>query len=68
MYYITMNVPPLHFNIHREQGMTNKEIAADLDISEKTVEAHLSKAIKDLRSDLTTMSPLLLLWFFGDNS
>jgi len=48
--------------------MTNKQIAADLDISEKTVEAHLSKAIKDLRSDLTTISPLLLLWFFGNNS
>ena len=48
--------------------MTNKQIAADLDISEKTVEACLSKAITDLRSDLITMSPLLLLWFFGNNS
>ena len=56
------------FKLSREQGMTNKQIAADLDISEKTVEAHLSKAIKDLRSDLTTISPLLLLWFFGNNS
>ncbi|WP_228098820.1 RNA polymerase sigma-70 factor [Pedobacter sp. MC2016-24] len=56
------------FKLSREQGMTNKQIASDLDISEKTVEAHLSKAIKDLRSDLTTISPLLLLWFFGNNS
>ncbi|HWW38177.1 RNA polymerase sigma-70 factor [Pedobacter sp.] len=55
------------FKLSREHGMTNKQIAADLDISEKTVEAHLSKAIKDLRNDLSAISPLILLWFFGNN-
>lgn len=56
------------FKLSREQGMTNKQIASDLNIAEKTVEAHLSKAIKDLRKDLNVISPLILLWFFGNNS
>lgn len=56
------------FKLSREQGMTNKQIAANMDISEKTVESHLSKAIKDLRSDLTAISPFLLFWFFGNNN
>lgn len=45
------------FKLSREQGLTNKQIAADLDISEKTVEAHISKAIKDIRSNLSITVP-----------
>lgn len=54
----------LIFRMSRETHMTNKQIAAELNISEKTVEAHLSKAIKELRSDLMAISPFLLLWLF----
>jgi len=34
------------------QGLTNREVAAQLDISEKTVEQHITKALRILRSFL----------------
>ncbi|WEK21374.1 MAG: RNA polymerase sigma-70 factor [Candidatus Pedobacter colombiensis] len=52
------------FTLSREQGMSHKQIAKELNISEKTVEAHLSKAMKDIRSNLTMVFPALL-WLLG---
>lgn len=40
------------FKLSRESGLKYKEIAAKLDISVKTVEAQMSLAIKQLRTDL----------------
>ena len=40
----------LVFKYSREEGLSHKEIAARLNISPKTVEAHISRAIKQLRS------------------
>lgn len=40
------------FRLSREQGLKNKEIAQLLNISEKTVEGHISKALAELRSHL----------------
>ncbi len=40
------------FEMSRNQGMKYKEIAEELDISQKTVEAHMSKALKILRTEL----------------
>lgn len=51
------------FKKSREDNMTNKQIASDLGVSEKTVEAHITKAIKSLRSDLALIPPLLLQLF-----
>lgn len=42
----------LVFRLSREAGMSEKEIAEQLDISTKTVEAHMTKALKTLRSSL----------------
>lgn len=39
----------LVFRMSREGGMSDKEIAQDLKISQKTVEAHVSRALKLLR-------------------
>jgi RNA polymerase sigma-70 factor (family 1) len=42
----------LVYQLSREQGHSQKQIAAELDISEKTVEAHMGKAIKSLKAGL----------------
>ncbi len=42
----------LIFRLSREQGYSQREIAQQLQISEKTVEAHLGKAFKRLRTRL----------------
>lgn len=48
------------FTMSREQGMSHKQIAAELNISEKTVTNHLTKAIKDIKGDLNIYYPALL--------
>lgn len=47
------------FLMSRQQELRNKEIAAKLDISEKAVEKHISKALKHLRQALKEYLPLL---------
>jgi RNA polymerase sigma-70 factor (ECF subfamily) len=42
----------LVYRLSRENGLTQKQIASSLNIAEKTVESHLSKALKSLRSVL----------------
>lgn len=56
------------FKKSREEGKTYKEIGTELGISEKTVEGHMSKAIKDLRSNLTAISPALAFLIFNANN
>lgn len=51
------------FELSRKENKTNREIAEVLGISEKTVEGHLTKAIKQLKSGLTDISRLAS-WFF----
>lgn len=41
------------FMLSKVQGLKYKEIAAHLQISQKTVEAHISRALKQLRTQLT---------------
>ncbi|MCD0490392.1 RNA polymerase sigma-70 factor [Pedobacter sp. MC2016-14] len=49
------------FLMNREQGMTYKQIAAVLQISEKTVEKRMSKALKLIREGLTQYLPLFAI-------
>lgn len=51
------------FKLSRQDGLKNKEIAALLGISEKTVESHIGKALKDLRAYLLKVGLLGLLSF-----
>jgi len=52
------------FELNRFDGKTYKEIAEEKNISVKTVEAHMTKALKVLRIELKDYLPLiiLLLW------
>ncbi|GGH64506.1 RNA polymerase sigma-70 factor (ECF subfamily) [Filimonas zeae] len=48
------------FHLKLEHGLSQKEISRQMDISEKTVEAHLAKARKKLRDDLGNISSFFL--------
>ncbi|WP_289489660.1 sigma factor-like helix-turn-helix DNA-binding protein, partial [Parabacteroides goldsteinii] len=41
------------FLLSREENLKNKEIALRLNISEKAVEKHITKALSDIRTHLT---------------
>ena len=43
------------FEMSRQENKSNKEIASELGISEKTVESHLTKAIRRLRVNLNSI-------------
>jgi len=49
----------LVFRLSRENGLTEKQIAETLDIAPKTVQAHMSKALKQLRTSLQQLFYLL---------
>ena len=49
----------LVFRISREKGLTEKQIAGELNISTKTVEAHIGKALKVLRTSLQNLFSFL---------
>ena len=51
----------LVFKMSRSEDYTNKKIAAELGISEKAVEKHVSHALKVLRTNLGHKSLILLL-------
>jgi RNA polymerase sigma-70 factor (ECF subfamily) len=53
------------FEMSRYQDLKYKDIAQELDISQKTVEAHMSKALKTLREYLKHF--LLIFWIFLTN-
>jgi len=52
--------------LSREDGLTHKEIAEKLGISKNTVEIHMSKAIKFIKSNIdnTLLTSLLFAYFF----
>lgn len=52
------------FDMSRSQNMTYKEIAAEMNISPKTVESYISKALKLLRKELKDYLPIILLFTF----
>ena len=48
----------LVFRLSREEGLSGKQIASSLDISPKTVEAHMSRALKALNASLRQLTSL----------
>lgn len=50
------------YRMSRDEGKTHKQIAEALDISESTVEKHIIKALKNIRSDLSASGPIAFLY------
>lgn len=51
------------FQLSRQQNLTNKEIAKKLDISEKTVEFHVTKSLKKIKTGIKDY--LIAITFFA---
>lgn len=51
------------YKLSRQEGMKIKEIATKLNISTRTAENHLAKALKYLKEELSGISLLVLLYF-----
>jgi len=51
----------LVFRMSRDQGMKNPEIAQELNVTEKAIEANLTRALKIIKDNLTKSGILLLL-------
>ena len=52
------------FILSRTEGLSNKEIAQQLSISEKTVEDHITHAIKYIKNSMKEMGIISLLYFY----
>jgi RNA polymerase sigma-70 factor (family 1) len=52
------------YKLSREENLSHKQIASQLNISTKTVENHLTKALRQLRTSLTAEMVMLLLCHF----
>lgn len=50
------------FILSRSEGLSNKEIAQKLNISEKTVEDHITHSIRKIRSSMKEMGMVALLY------
>lgn len=62
------NIPPKSkriFDLSRMEGLKYSEIAVNLKISVKTVEAHMSKALNILRYELREYLKILIIPFIG---
>ncbi|WP_147678992.1 RNA polymerase sigma-70 factor [Algibacter pacificus] len=51
------------FKLKRERHLSNKEIAQQLNISTKTVEAHMTKSLKILKASISNIATLELIAF-----
>ena len=51
------------YKLSREENFSNKEIAAALNISEKAVEAHLTRAFKSIRKNIAITTPIVAFLF-----
>jgi RNA polymerase sigma-70 factor, ECF subfamily len=52
------------FNLSRNEGLSNRDIARQLNISEKTVEDHITHAIKQIKNSMKDMGILSILYIY----
>lgn len=58
-------LPPqcqLVFKLSRQDGLSNKEIAEKLNLSENTIKSHLKKANRDIQGNMTLLSTLVFIY------
>lgn len=58
-------LPPqcqLVFKLSRQDGLSNKEIAEKLNLSENTIKSHLKKANKDIQGNMRLLSTLAFVY------
>lgn len=55
------------YRMSREEGKTTREIARQLNISEKTVEGHITRALKDIRKYLNLTYPIWIVLHILNN-
>ena len=53
------------FRVEQIEGLKNREIAEKLNISEKTVERHMSIALSKLREELDWLLQIILFFSFS---
>jgi RNA polymerase sigma-70 factor (ECF subfamily) len=49
------------YRMSKEEGKSHREIAAEMGISSKTVEGHLTRAYKEINDKLTAVFPVVLI-------
>lgn len=54
------------YRLSREKGLSAYQISKNLDISEKTVEGHLTKALKFIKGNLTLLMLLIMMMLFSE--
>lgn len=57
-------LPPqcqLVFRLSRQEGLSNKEIAKKLNLSENTIKSHLKKANKDIQGNMGTLITIVMI-------
>lgn len=63
-------LPPqcqLVFKLSRQDGLSNKEIAEKLNLSENTVKSHIKKANRDIQGDIELLTTLISFYVFFKN-
>lgn len=61
------SLPPqcqLVFKLSRQEGLSNKEIAKKLNLSENTVKSHIKKANRDIQGDIGLLTLVFVYTFF----
>lgn len=54
----------LVFTLSREQGLSNKQIAEKLQLSENTIKSHLKRANKGIRGNTELLTTLIFMYYF----
>lgn len=54
----------LVFKLSRQEGLSNKQIAEKLNLSENTIKSHLKKANRDIQGNMELLTALVLLYTF----